>query len=54
MYKPLSADVYQIMIIIVIQNFRDAMKPNIKHVVMSRDLGIAEVQFQVMFVLSHL
>eukprot|EP00092_Neocalanus_flemingeri_P024779 GFUD01026868.1.p1 GENE.GFUD01026868.1~~GFUD01026868.1.p1 ORF type:complete len:507 (+),score=114.41 GFUD01026868.1:221-1741(+) len=28
------------------KNFRDAMKPKIKYVVVSRDLGIAEVQFQ--------
>jgi len=28
------------------KDFRDAMKPKIKYVVVSRDLGIAEVQFQ--------
>jgi len=28
------------------KNFRDAMKPKIKQVVVSRDLGISEVQFQ--------
>ena len=31
----------------IFQDFRDAMKPKIKYVVVSRDLGIAEVQFQV-------